>query len=111
MNDCISELEDRILDLEFKQLKKKLGWERILVTTKRTPENKSGFSMRMSTGSNGEKKYELRSGSGWTTLPTNRALWPIEAREIQDKVDAYDKQRRVEGRMVSVTSDFVRLVG
>ena len=101
-------LEDRLLALEFKQLKKLHGQTRTLITQKKSGQ-KIGLEIRVSNKS-GAKKFELRTATGWQVLSADRSNWPQEAREMQAIVDEYDKRRTVNGRLLSVCDDPVALV-
>lgn len=102
MNEELLELEDRIRDLEFKQLKMSNGWTRTQITATSTAATSKRVPLEMRVSRRGgATKYELRSASGWTPLPADRKLWPVEARKMQDEFDEYDKRRRVGGRLIS----------
>jgi hypothetical protein len=109
MNDEIGVLEEKILDLEFKQLKKQFGWDRRLVTaTKTIPAKKTTLEMRVSSRGSA-KMYELRTGSTWRMLPEDRSQWPADARAVQDRVDAIYKERTRDGRLISAAVGSVSL--
>jgi len=110
MNEQLLNLEDRILDLEFKRLKTLVGWERTRITatrsipaTKTEPAKKVPLEMRTSTSPHGAKKHELRTATGWQTLPASRDLWPAELRQMHEQFEAIDKKRRVGGRLISAS--------
>jgi hypothetical protein len=108
MNDELDGLEERVLLLEFKQLKRLAGWTRTQVTAKTTPASAKSVEMRVSRRS-GATKYELRSGSGWTVLPADRSTWPAGAKRMQDKIDEFNKQRTVGHRLVATIGGTVKL--
>jgi hypothetical protein len=103
MTDELNALEDRVLLLEFTKMKKLAGWQRTHVTaTRTTSAHKTGtVEMRVSKRG-GATKYELRTATGYEALSADRSTWPREAREMQEKIEAYDKQRTVGGRLVGM---------
>jgi hypothetical protein len=101
MNDELSMLEEKILDLEFKTLRKSLGWSRTQITsTRSTPAGKVPMEMRVSR-KDGSERCEIRTATGWAPLPTNRALWPTWAREGHEAFEKYEKAHSLNGRRIS----------
>ncbi len=117
MEQALAELDKRILDLEWKRIKKMADEARCKPTPQRSipkPITRQSilpadWEVSMSTMA-GRRTYRLRRGNAWTTLPENRALWPTDVREIEDKFDEADKARRRGGRIVSIGDDSVQFV-
>jgi hypothetical protein len=101
MSDKIGVLEEKLLDLEFRQLKKKLGWDRTQITsTRSTPAGKVPLEMRVSR-KDGSEKCEIRTATGWDPLPADRAMWPTWAREGHEAFEKYEKAHSLNGRRIS----------
>jgi hypothetical protein len=105
IKEQIDKLEDKLLDLEFQDLKKRIAqsrrsWVQLPVSTKPKPAGGSREIMRMKTVA-GQRIYEMRSGSTWKPLPKDRAQWPREIREIEDRIDKIDAKRTHGGRIIS----------
>jgi hypothetical protein len=101
--EVVDDLEFRLLDLEIRQLKQKLGWDRTLLTVKQPPARSTAdvpLQMRASTKS-GVTKREIRTATGWSPLPEDRSQWPKWARDTAEKYDAYDRQRTRNGHLIS----------
>jgi|WetSurSiteA1Bulk_404760.scaffolds.fasta_scaffold99331_2 hypothetical protein len=107
----LDELEWRLLDLEISRLKKMNASRSVLVTQQPKPKPTAKPSTRdywqqwRSTRRNGgETLYEHRTASGaWLPFPKDRKAWPEGVRAEIEKIEAYDKQRTVGGRMISAS--------
>ena len=101
LNEQIDDLEFRLLDLEFEDLKKWHAVQSILITEK--PKTKdSGFQMRSIRMPDGTTRHRIRTVSGgWQDLPADTKLWPKRAREIHEAFAKIDRARTHGGRLVS----------
>jgi hypothetical protein len=102
MDDRLLDLEIRICDLEIKRLKMDGDWTRVSVTRKAPAPTTAKVPLELRVSNQGAKsKYELRTATGWQLLPSDRSTWPVDARQMQDEMDAFYKNRTVNGRLVS----------
>ena len=104
----LEELESKIFDLEFAQLKKLAAKTMPKLRSKPTPKSAevSGSLTLYSTRIGGKRVYRL----GDKILPNDRRVWPAEIREMADLADTVDKGRLHGGRMISETGDPVHMV-
>jgi hypothetical protein len=98
-NDELNRIEEKLLCLEFEQLKEQSGWTRMLVTAKATPAQSVPLEIRVSrvTG-----KCQIRTATGWEALPADRSKWPSAARKMEEQFEEINKQRRIGGRLVAM---------
>jgi hypothetical protein len=105
--DKLMELEDRIFDLEFAAFEEWWNTQGTATTRKTTPKTtpakRGAWSLHMSTQPDGTKQYRMQSAAGaWTTLPANRSQWPKDLREMEERFEEFDKQRRIGGKNVAM---------
>jgi hypothetical protein len=98
----LDSIEDKILDLEFKQLKKQLGCERVLITAKPRASSSTSHQARISKQRDGTNRYEVRSADGsWRTLSRDRSTWPSWFRESEERYEEFNKSRTHGGRLTA----------
>jgi hypothetical protein len=104
----LDELEERVLNLQYKELKKSLpGLRQFSITpkasAKTSPISPTGLTIS-SRRRGGSTSYSVRYASGATaTLPADRASWPADIRAMIEKIEEFDKKRNVGGRMISAS--------
>ena len=101
-SEVLTEIEDRLCDLEFAAFKREWYKETPSTTRKATPNvapaNKGSWSLHVSTQLDGKKQFRMQSEAGiWSTLPADRSQWPKEIRETQEKYEEFSKRRRTPG--------------
>lgn len=98
-------LEEKVLDLEFKELEKQFADTRRFLITPKTPAKipqKSSMELSI-TRRSGKTVYSMRSASGdRTVLSADRKNWPSDIRELVERIEEIDKKRMQNGRMISV---------
>jgi hypothetical protein len=114
MSNKLTELEDRVFDLEFKELKKLVqNTRRFLITPKASAKPEiSPVGLTISSKRRaGNTSYSVRYASGAVTnLPSDRKSWPADIRAMVEKIEVMDKQRMVGGRMISSAGGSCKIV-
>jgi len=102
----LNALENKFLDLQIELLKKKTLPESIRISPKRASGKWSLTSTRLA---NGKWKHSLTTATGTKTLLEDPRSWPPEVKKIIEKFEKLDRQREVNGRLVSKPGGSVRI--